>query len=163
MRPMRRLWPTLIALLGVTLLAAAPASAAVAASIENRISGSPSGSNNLVGIEPRLSEEAVGKKGALAYELASDDAVAARATKHMHHLLPQAKRFQQYFKRAGLDIEDFKIPLDKARHTLKPDGIHTNSGGNWNKVWDGFFQANPNATRQEILDQMAAMRQNFGI
>src|SRR5687768_301914 len=78
MRPMRRLWPTLIALLGLTLLAAAPASAAVAASIENRASGLQSGSNNLVGTELRLSEEAVRKKVALAYDLASDDAVAAR-------------------------------------------------------------------------------------
>jgi filamentous hemagglutinin len=75
---MRRLWPTLIALLGLTLLAAAPASAAVAASIENRASGLRSGSNNLIGIEPRLSEEAVREKVALAYEVASDDAVAAR-------------------------------------------------------------------------------------
>ena len=80
MRPMRRLWPVLTALLGLTLLAAPPVSAAVAASIENRVSGSPSGSNNLVGIEPRLSEEAVGKKVTLAYELASDAAVAARGT-----------------------------------------------------------------------------------
>ena len=76
---MRRLWPTLIALLGLALLAAAPASAAVAASIENRASGSASVPNNLVGTEPRLSEEAVREKVALAYELASDDAVAARA------------------------------------------------------------------------------------
>lgn len=75
---MRRLWPTLIALLGLTLLAAPPASAAVAASIENRTSESPSGSNNLIGIEARLSEEAVREKLLTLYELASDDAVAAR-------------------------------------------------------------------------------------
>jgi hypothetical protein len=81
----------------------------------------------------------------------------------MHHLLPQAGRFSQYFKRAGLDIEDFKIPLDKARHRLNPGGVHTKSGGNWNGVWDDFFKGNPNATRQEILDQLARMRRDFGI
>jgi hypothetical protein len=75
---MRRLWPVLLALLGLTLLAAPPASAAVATSVENRISGSPAGSNNLVGIEPRLSENAVRENVALAYELASGSPVAAR-------------------------------------------------------------------------------------
>jgi hypothetical protein len=75
---MRRAVVFVTLVLGLTLLASPPASAAVAAEIENRTSGSPSGSNNLVGIEPRLSEEAVREKVALAYELASDDAVAAR-------------------------------------------------------------------------------------
>jgi len=81
----------------------------------------------------------------------------------MHHLLPQAKRFQAFCKRAGLDIEDFKIPLDKAKHRLKPDGIHTNGGGNWNKVWDSFIEVNPTASASEILKQMERMRQQFGI
>lgn len=61
------------------LLAAFSPAAHATAQIENRISGLRSGSNNLVGIEPRLSEEAVREKVALAYELASGDAVAARA------------------------------------------------------------------------------------
>lgn len=30
-------------------------------------------------------------------------------------------------------------------------------------VWDDFFKGNPSATRQEILDQMARMRRDFGI
>ena len=90
-------------------------------------------------------------------------AKAARAATEIHHLLPQAKRFKKFFERAGLDIEDFKIPLNRARHRLNPGGLHTNSGGNWNRVWDDFFRANPNATRQEILDQLARMRRDFGI
>jgi hypothetical protein len=60
------------------LLTAFSSAAQASAQIENRTSGLRSGSNNLVGIEPRLSEEAVREKVALAYELASDDAVAAR-------------------------------------------------------------------------------------
>jgi hypothetical protein len=88
---------------------------------------------------------------------------AARGATEMHHLLPQAKRFEPFFKRAGLDIEDFKIPLDKAIHRLNPGGVHTNSGGHWNKIWDDFFKGNPNATKQEILDQLARMRLDFGI
>jgi RHS repeat-associated protein len=78
-----------------------------------------------------------------------------------HHMLPQA--FKQYFLRAGLDIEDFLVDLPRSRHRLKPDGIHTNSGGNWNKVWDNFIQKNPNATRDQILHKLDQMRRDFGI
>ena len=82
----------------------------------------------------------------------------------LHHLLPQSKRLAPFFKRAGLNIEDFKIPLDKATHRLLPDGIHTGpSGESWNGVWNQFFENNPGATRQEILDQLAKMRNDFGI
>ncbi len=90
-------------------------------------------------------------------------AKAAKATEEAHHLLPQAQRFRKFFERAGLDIEDFKIPLDRAKHRLKPDGVHTNSGGNWNRVWDNFFEANPNATKGQILRQLDRMRKDFGI
>jgi hypothetical protein len=76
---MRRLAAILALVLGLTLLAAPPASAAVAAPAENRASGSASDPNNLIGIEARLSEDAVRENVALGYDLASDDAVAARA------------------------------------------------------------------------------------
>jgi hypothetical protein len=81
----------------------------------------------------------------------------------MHHLLPQGGRFAKNFERAGLDIEKFKIPLDKATHRLNSGGIHTRAGGDCNGVWESFFKTNPNATRQEILDQPARMRSDFGI
>ena len=82
---------------------------------------------------------------------------------HMHHLLPQSKKLKAFFESAGLDIEDFKIPLTPAKHILKPDGIHTISGGNWNKVWADFFEVNPNASKGQILDQLSSMRDQFGI
>jgi len=88
---------------------------------------------------------------------------AARGAAEMRHLLPRASRFGKLFERAGLNIEDFKIPLDKATHRLNPGGIHTKAGGDWNGVWDSFFKGNPSATRQEILDQVARMRSDFGI
>jgi RHS repeat-associated protein len=80
-----------------------------------------------------------------------------------HHLLPQAKKFRKFFEAAGLDIEQFKIPLDKAKHRLKPNGVHTIDGGNWNKRWDEFFEANPFATKEEILEFMNKLRTEFGI
>lgn len=95
--------------------------------------------------------------------LASVGLIVGKVATEGHHLLPQAKRFQNYFASAGLNIEDFVIPLDKAKHRLRPGGIHTNGGGNWNRVWDDFFRDNPDATRQEILDQMNRMRGDSGI
>ena len=79
----------------------------------------------------------------------------------MHHMLP--RQFKKYFKRVDLDIEDFKIPLDKAKHRLKPGGIHTNDGGNWNKEWKKFRDANPSATKEEILEHLDHLRTKFGI
>ncbi len=81
----------------------------------------------------------------------------------MHHLLPQSKTLKPFFDRAGINIEDFKIPLDVAKHRLKPDGVHTIGGGNWNKVWKEYFDATPNASRAQILEQLAKMREQFGI
>jgi RHS repeat-associated protein len=82
----------------------------------------------------------------------------------LHHLLPQSKRLAPFFKRAGLNIEDFKLPLDKAKHRLRPNGIHTGpSEESWNGTWESFFKANPGATKQAILDQLAKMRNDFGI
>jgi hypothetical protein len=75
---MRRFAAILALVLGLTLLAAPPVSAAVAAHAENRASGSATAPDNLIGIEARLSEEAVRENVLPAYDLASDDAVAAR-------------------------------------------------------------------------------------
>lgn len=77
---MRRLAAILALVLGLTLLAAAPVSAAVAAPAENRASGSAADPDNLIGIEARLSEDAVRENVALGYDIASDDAVSARGT-----------------------------------------------------------------------------------
>ena len=75
---MRRLAAILALVLGLTLLAAPPVSAAVAAHAENHASGSAAGLTTLIGIEARLSEEAVRENASLGYDLASDDAVAAK-------------------------------------------------------------------------------------
>ena len=74
---MRRLLPVLIALLGFTLLAAYPASAA-SLHAEKVASWSATNPNNVVSTEARLSDEAVRENIALGYDVASDDAVAAR-------------------------------------------------------------------------------------
>ncbi len=80
----------------------------------------------------------------------------------LHHLLP--KQFVEFFQRVGLDIEKFKIPLSTDLHRLLPDGIHTGPyAQSWNGVWETFKNQFPNATAGEILEQLARMRQAFGI
>jgi hypothetical protein len=85
----------------------------------------------------------------------------AKAPVEGHHLLPT--QFKDRFP-AGLNIEDFKIPLDKAVHRLKPGGIHTGPyRDSWNGQWDKFLSENPNATVAEVLEQLRKMREAFGI
>ena len=72
-----------------------------------------------------------------------------------HHLLPQ--QFKKQFEKAGLDIEKYKIPLDKADHRLKPDGLHTGTN-NWNKQWTDFFKQNPNVRQDQVLNQLDKMK-----
>jgi RHS repeat-associated protein len=104
----------------------------------------------------------------LGRKLASTTKTAGCAAKsvetELHHLLPQTKDLAPFFKRAGVNIEDYRIPLDQATHRLRPDGIHTGpSAESWNGVWRQFFDANPGASKQAILDQLAQMRKDFGI
>jgi hypothetical protein len=78
-----------------------------------------------------------------------------------HHLLP--REYKDFFERAGLDIEDFKIPLAKAKHRLKPNGVHTKQGGNWNERWREFKNNYPDANDKQILKHLDELRKEFGI
>jgi hypothetical protein len=86
----------------------------------------------------------------------------ARVLEDMH-LLP--KEFAAQFRRAELNIEDYVMKLETGRHRLTAyGGVHTNVGGNWNRVWRDFFDAVPRPrTKQEILDQLAKMLKDFGL
>ena len=72
----------LLLLVELALFVASPESAAGVASAENSTSWSATGLTSFIGIEARLSEEAVRENAALAYDLASDDAVAAKSAAH---------------------------------------------------------------------------------
>ncbi|MCK7474255.1 MAG: DUF2380 domain-containing protein [Rhodopseudomonas palustris] len=78
---------------------------------------------------------------------------------HGHHLLP--KQFVNIFSKAGLDIENFKLSIPKDLHTTKPNGVHTNLGGNWNKQWNEFFtpfmKKGTLPNKQEIMQQLKKM------
>ena len=83
-----------------------------------------------------------------------------------HHLLP--REFKEDFQRAGLDIEEFTMPLSKERHRLKKGpGIHTNAGGNWNREWREFFRElevkKKPITAEAILRKLREMVEKFGL
>ena len=81
---------------------------------------------------------------------------------HTHHLLP--RQFRGKFEQAGLDIEDYTVELPRDFH----EGIHGKGGGDawinsWNQQWKRFFDRNRNPSRDLILQQLEAMKQEFGI
>jgi hypothetical protein len=79
-----------------------------------------------------------------------------------HHQLP--KEFIDLFKSKGLEIEDYVIKIDRAAHRLKPDGLHTGKGvQNWNGAWRAFFDEYPDASKEQMLEQLAKMRKDFGL
>lgn len=80
---------------------------------------------------------------------------ADEALEH-HHLLPLAEEFQEHWARAELNPKDFVVIMPAKYHRYKPLGLHTGSD-NWNAQWRRFFQRNPNAGREKILEQLDRM------
>ncbi len=85
----------------------------------------------------------------------------AEGAAEVHHLLP--REFQQIFKELGFDIEKYTINVGKQEHRLRPNGLHTNGGGNWNKVWRQFMRNKNNRTPERVLDQLFKMLRDFNI
>ena len=80
-------------------------------------------------------------------------------------MLPQATKLAKFFGAAGLDIEEYVIPLQKGMHRLKEfNGVHTGQGvNNWNGAWKAFQKANPEAKADAILGELVRLRNLFGI
>ena len=77
-----------------------------------------------------------------------------------HHQLP--RQFRRQFERAGLNIVDYVIDLERSRHRLKPNGLHTGTD-NWNKQWRDFFDEHKNPRPEEILEYLDQLRREFGL
>jgi hypothetical protein len=77
-----------------------------------------------------------------------------------HHLLP--RQFEPQFKAAGLEIEDYTMPLEQGAHRLLPEGLHTGPM-NWNWQWKQFFDIYPDAKADEILDFLDTLQDAFGL
>jgi hypothetical protein len=84
-----------------------------------------------------------------------------RLAREVHHLL--AQQFRAFFGRAGLDIEKFTVEVTRGQHRLTPGGVHTTAGGNWNRVWRDWIGENPSAGRDQVLEQLNRMKQQFNI
>jgi RHS repeat-associated protein len=80
-----------------------------------------------------------------------------------HHMLPQNETMKSFFEKRGLDVEDFTKDMTAAEHRLRPNGLHTKGGGDWNGVWEDWIGKNPNATRAQVLRQLEKMKKDFKI
>jgi RHS repeat-associated protein len=65
-----------------------------------------------------------------------------------HHTLPKADKFKDFFEKAGLDVNDpaNMIWRERKDHQGKKSSEHS-------KLWNMFMQRNPNATKDQILEQ----------
>jgi hypothetical protein len=77
----------------------------------------------------------------------------------VHHDLPQNSKFADYFKRRCLDINDPRF----TRWVEGAKGIseHRSWSPQFNQEWGDYIQNNPNATRDEVLEQMIRMRYKY--
>lgn len=67
-----------------------------------------------------------------------------------HHEMPQ--KFRDTFKKAGIDI-------DAPEHIRWVEASkHLSWSKKFNQVWDDFLRQNPNATKEQILEQMRRMQ-----
>ena len=84
-------------------------------------------------------------------------------TSDVHHLLPQANEFRRYFDDTGLDIEDYTMDVPRDTHIEIHSGQGMGRGGAWNNAWREFFRDNPNASGEQIIEQMNRMADQFGL
>jgi RHS repeat-associated protein len=76
---------------------------------------------------------------------------------HAHHLLPVSGQFANRFARAGLNVNDPRLGAWWA----KTD--HLRNAKAWNDAWRRFFERNPKASAQEILDEARRLAALYGL
>jgi len=80
----------------------------------------------------------------------------------IHHGLP--RQFSRFFSDKGLDIEDYTMEVSAGVHRLGPDALHRGQGEeNWNGAWRQWISQNPNASKEEIIEQLNNMKVEFGV
>ena len=79
----------------------------------------------------------------------------------LNHLF--SKEFAWFWNQVPILYNQWLVPMTAAAHRLLPNGIHTNAGGNWNKVWDEWISKNPKATPEQAWQQLSQMMKQFGI
>jgi hypothetical protein len=75
----------------------------------------------------------------------------------MHHLLPQNAKMKTWFAASprflNVDDPEFLVCMPPGAHIGK-GGLHPNG---WNPEWAAFMADNPNATMDQVLDQLNKM------
>jgi hypothetical protein len=124
---------------GLVVLSTEPALATTTPVGENRASGSAAGLTTLIGIEARLSEDAVRENIALGYEIASDDAVAARGT--VEGIGFARSQLQHAFKHA----KDFGVSGNASNRTLAQfsSAINSHVSAPGTRAIQGTFRGTP--------------------
>ncbi len=74
-----------------------------------------------------------------------------------HHRLPQAKALQEFFKNAGLDIEEWTRNLFQNVH------FDLHNFFDYVPKWIEFMENNRQATAEDILDFMLQLEAEFGL
>jgi hypothetical protein len=70
-----------------------------------------------------------------------------------HHDLPE--KFRDKFEAKGLDIDD---PKNGRWVEGGPEGGHQKWSHEYNKEWEKFFDDHPNASKEEILEEVNKLR-----
>ena len=76
-----------------------------------------------------------------------------------HHVFPQSPDLAEWFKKQGVDIHLYTLPIPVHVHRR----IHSGGpkGGEWNKAWREFIKEKPEATPQEIYQHAGALIYRF--
>jgi len=90
-----------------------------------------------------------------------------------HHLLPDADDLAPKFKALGIDIEDFKVAVDKDVHFAKKvdglnNGLHNNDFkewiGEWNSNWESFFtREGRGVDKSKVFAHLKEMIHDYGL
>jgi RHS repeat-associated protein len=78
-----------------------------------------------------------------------------------HHVFPRA--FRPFFERVGIDIDRHLVSIPVCVHRWLHSGKGTGPGGQWNATWRQFIAKNPNASTDEIFDQLLKMLDEIGL
>jgi hypothetical protein len=102
---------------GLFLVVDEPALATASVQVENRASGSATVIANFIGDEARLNEDAVRENVLPAYDVASDDAVAAKSAGTIFKTAHYASRLEK----AGVDVARAESKVAEAVGAMRPN------------------------------------------
>jgi uncharacterized lipoprotein (TIGR02269 family) len=79
-----------------------------------------------------------------------------------HHIFPQQRVLAEWFKRKGIDIHAFTIPVPRSFHQWLHSGGP--EGGQWNEAWRQFMKENHNTAEAEDMWRFAGeLMMRFGV